>query len=242
MKSVTTQTQAKKAEVIADEPPVMQAPKSDTLDPMTALDADTMPTDSLQDSVARPSFRKSLRMATLELHISPKLATAALREGDSLAMRNLRKRIRNLFGDDPKASDTKGIEDFKSQVELEFRELKSGKTESDVTSKDITLLLRTLSSVLDAGVLVEEELDADSVEDEKLDVSELEGEDAEEVEEDLSNIDEMDISDQDAEALLRDNVAEIEVVQEVVDWREYKQEEEYEIMSVRKLKEEEEDI
>ena len=101
--------------------------------------------------------------------------------------------------------------------------------------------MRTLSSVLDAGALVEE-LDADSVEDEKLDVSELEGEDAEEVEEDLSNVDEMDISDQDAEALLRDNVAEIEVVQEVVDWREYKQEEEYEIMSVRKLKEEEEDI
>ena len=85
-----------------------------------------------------------------------------------------------------------------------------------MTSKDITLLLRTLSSVLDAGVLVEEELDTDSEIDDKLDVSELEGEDAEEVGEDLNNMDEVDISDQDAEALLRDNVAEIEVVQEVV--------------------------
>lgn len=242
MKSVTTQTQAKSTESISDEPSVMQAPKSDTLDPMMALNEETMPSDNLQDSVARPSFRKSVRLATHELNIAPKLAVAALTEGDSLAMRNLRKRIRGFFGDDPQTSDAKGIEAFKSQVELEFRELKSGKTESDVTPKDISLLLRTLSSVIDAGALVEDELDADSELDGKLDVSELEGEDAEEVGEDLSNMDEADISDQDAEALLRDNVAEIEVVQEVVDWREYKQEEEYEIMSVRKLKEEEEEI
>ena len=125
MKSVTTKRR-KSTESISDEPSVMQAPKSDTLDPMMALNEETMPSDNLQDSVARPSFRKSVRLATHELNIAPKLAVAALTEGDSLAMRTLRKRIRGFFGDDPQTSDAKGIEAIKSQVELEFRELKSG--------------------------------------------------------------------------------------------------------------------
>ena len=173
MKSVTTQTQSKQAEVMPEEPQTVQAPKSDALETMTDLDSETMPTDNIQDSIARPSFRKSLRMATHELKIAPKLASAALREGDSLAMRNMRKRIRSIFGDEPQESMTKGIEDFKSQVELEFRELKSGKTESEVTNKDIDLLLRTLNSVLAAGTIVDEELDEDSGDEERLDVSGL---------------------------------------------------------------------
>ena len=65
--------------------------------------------------------------------------------------------------------------------------------------------------------------------------------DAEEVVEDLSDPETMDISDQDAETLLRSDVTEIEVVQEVMDWREFRQEEEYEVISVRKSKEEEEE-
>ena len=240
MTSVTTQTQVKPADVAAEEPQTVQAPKSDALDMMTETDADTLPADNIQDAIARPAFRKSVRLATHDLKIPPKIASAALGEGDSLAMRSLRKRIRAIFGDEPQATISKDIEQFKAQVELDFREMKTGKTESEVSKKEVDLLLRTLNSVLAAGSIVDEELD-DEVEDDKLNMSDLEGEDAEEVEEDLSNVDEMDITGQDAEMLLRDNVAEIEVVQEVVDWQEYKNEEEYEIMSVRKLREEEDE-
>ena len=67
---------------------------------MTALDADTMPTDSLQDSVARPSFRaKTFDWPPMSCTFSPKLATAALREGDSLCHAQSEKAdLKSLWG------------------------------------------------------------------------------------------------------------------------------------------------
>lgn len=241
MKSVKTQVQPKQAEVMPEAVQTVQAPKMDSMNIEEPVASDTLPTDSLQDTVVRPAFRKSMRVATHDLGISKKMTVAALGEGDSVGMRHFRARLRQIFGDDPVPEMSKDLEHLKKLVENEFREVKTGKTESDVGKRDIDLLLRTVNSVLSAGAVVDEALEEDSVDDAELELGGLEEEDAEEVAEDLSDVDTMDISEQDAEALLRADVTEVEVVQEVLEWREFRQEEEYEIMSVRKNKEEEEE-
>jgi hypothetical protein len=241
MKSVKTQVQSKQTEAHPEAVQTVQSPKSDSMSNELLVDTDVMPVDSLQDNVARPAFLKSMRIATRELGVSNKVVAAALSEGDALGMRTFRSRLRQIFGDNPMPETTKGLEKLKQVVETEFREVKTGKTDSDIAKRDIDLLLRTVNSMLSAGTVLDEEIDEPSAEDERLDVDELEGEDAEEVVEDLSDPETMDISDQDAETLLRSDVTEIEVVQEVMDWREFRQEEEYEVISVRKSKEEEEE-
>lgn len=238
MKSVKTQVQ-NRPEQLVDEVQTVSKKREDTFGSEVAVDQDNLQ-DSLQNKAGGPSYQKKLLNATKALGVSKKVTTEAFEEGGA-SLKIFRKHLRRVFKEDKDPNVGSSLEELQKIVHLEQAAVKKGKKESPLSKRDFEKLNVTIDSVISAANIVEVDMDEDITDTAEVQLGDLDEDAVDEVEEDMADIGSMDITSQDAEALLRADITEIEVVEELIDWREFRQEEEYEVVCIRKTREEEED-
>ena len=238
MKSVKTQVQ-NRPEPLVDEVQTVSQKREDTFGSEVTVEQDNLQ-DSLQNKSSGPSYQKRLLNATKGLGVSKKVTEEAFAEGGA-SLKVFRKQLRRVFKEDKDPNVASNLEELQRIVALEHAAVKKGKKESPLSKRDFERLNITLDSVISAANIVEVDMDEDITDTAEVQLGKLDEDAVEEVEEDMADIGSMDITPQDAEALLRADITEIEVVEEVIDWREFRQEEEYEVVCIRKTREEEEE-
>ena len=213
---------------------------ADTAQPEDALDADDVFGDELfTDHLLREqSHPLQDAISAAEGLADPGLVYAALARGDHRSIESLKRQLKMLPATDIGPAERSKLGALSRSLAAGLSGISEGTGEAEKSRTDLGALYATVAGAFSAARVIQEDLQ-DSEDSYDLQFQALAREDAEEAQDDLSNPSETDISASDAELLQRPDIQEVEIVEEVVDFYTAYTKPKYEVLSSRKLEEEE---
>jgi hypothetical protein len=157
------------------------------------------------------------------------LAMRALEVGDDSALREAREGLLMLVEQGLTPADVQNFQALSGALDAGLGRLKGGKVESELVPEDVV----ELKSIVDSGVAAASAVHSeiwDQDDETLLAFQNLSREDADEVQEDLSTLDDETISPADRQKIQSEGVTSIEVEEVLVDFWEAAQNEEYEVV------------
>jgi hypothetical protein len=180
----------------------------------------------LDDDLIPPMFA-AIQLA--QQFLDPSLVFRALAEGDELSIQELKETLFDMAEDGIFPRDETYLARFSKALDQGIDGLEGGSGISDIQVYEVREIKSTVDSTLLAAQAMHSEVweeDEETI----LAFQNLTKEDAEEVQEDFSNLDDDMISDTDRSTIEDPRITAIEIQEKLVDWWEMAQEEEYEVV------------
>ena len=212
------------AETDKESTPIVEA--EDVFDALQLDDALFEVIEDLDEDLIPPMFA-AIQVA--QQFLEPALVFRALAEGDLMSIQELKDTLFEMAEDGIFPREQALLTQFSAALARGIEGLESGDGVSDILPKEVSEIKSTVDSTLVAAEAMHSEVWEEN-EETILVFQNLTREEADDVQDDFSNLDEEQISDKDKEMLEDPKITAVEVKEKVVGWWEMHQEEEYEVV------------
>jgi hypothetical protein len=234
--SQTTTNHMQEQRPVADE----ESPSSAGTRREDALDADDVFGDAVASDHLLHGQLHPLQAAigAAEKLADPRLVYDALACGDRDSIESLKRELKMLPATGIGPAGRSKLGELASALAAGLGGISQGTGDAEKARVDLGRLSSTVAGAFSAARVIQEDI-VDAPDSFELRFQSISSEDAEEAQDDLSNLEEADITPSHAELLQRPDVQEVEIVEEVVDFYTAYTHPKYEIIGSSKLKEEE---